>query len=280
MQSLDPVAPLQVTGNLWDSKAIQAEHYSPELVERKVKGLLNKLTMEKFDSISDQIIAWANKSEKGKGGRTLIQIIRLVFEATNEATAEMYAKLCKKMMEQISTNVQDDGIKNDQGKPITGGQLFRKYLLNRCQDDFERGWRAKEVTAAAAATKALEDEAANAKTKEAETVLYSNKYYAAYAAQKAKRQGLGLIKFIGELFKLQMLTERIMHKCVKKLLGNADNPEEEEIESLCTLLGTVGSMLDTQKARAHLDVYFSRMKELTKSPNVTPRMQYMLQVRH
>jgi translation initiation factor 4G len=40
-------------------------------------------------------------------------------------------------------------------------------------------------------------------------VLYSDEYY---AVQKAKRQGLGL-KFIGELFKLQMLTERIMHDC-------------------------------------------------------------------
>ena len=283
MQNLDPVVPLQASENRWDRKAIQADQDSPELVERKVKGLLNKLTMEKFASISDQIIAWANKSEKEKDGRTLIQVIRLVFEkATDEATwSEMYARLCRKMMEQISTNVQDDGIKNNEGKPITGGQLFRKYLLNRCQEDFERGWVAKEATAAAAATKALEDEAAkaaNAKTKEAgteEIVLYSDEYY---AAQKAKRQGLGLIKFIGELFKLQMLTERIMHECVKKLLGNVDNPEEEEIESLCKLLATVGSMLDIQKARGHLDVYFSRMKELMKSPNVTPRMQYMLQV--
>ena len=283
MQNLDPVVPLQATENRWDRKAILVDQDSPELVERKVKGLLNKLTMEKFASISDQIIAWANKSEKEKDGRTLIQVIRLVFEkATDEATwSEMYARLCRKMMEQISTNVQDDGIRNPEGKPITGGQLFRKYLLNRCQEDFERGWVAKEATAAAAASKALEDEAAkaaNAKTKEGgteEIVLYSDEYY---AAQKAKRQGLGLIKFIGELFKLQMLTERIMHECVKKLLGNVDNPEEEEIESLCKLLATVGSMLDIQKARGHLDVYFSRMKELMKSPNVTPRMQYMLQV--
>jgi hypothetical protein len=261
-------------------KAIQVD--PPELVERKVKGLLNKLTMEKFASISDQIITWANKSEKEKDGRTLIQVIRLVFEkATDEATwSEIYARLCRKMMEQISTNVQDDCIKNSEGKPITGGQLFRKYLLNLCQEEFERGWVAKEATAAAAATKALEDEAvkaANAKIEEGgtEIVLYSDEYY---AAQKIKRQRRGLIKFLGELFKLQMLTERIMHECVKKLLGNVDNPEEEEIESLCMLLVTVGSMLDIQKARGHLDVYFSRMKVLMKSPNVTPRMQYMLQV--
>jgi translation initiation factor 4G len=282
--SFEPVVPLQATANRWDRKTfqVQADGDSPEMVERKVKGLLNKLTMEKFDSISDQIISWANKSENEKDGRTLIQVIKLVFEkATDEATwSEMYARLGRKMMEQISPKVQDDGIKNNEGKPITGGQLFRKYLLNRCQEDFERGWVAKEATAAAAATKAMEDEAVKAANEKKgdqkeETALYSEEYY---AAQKAKRRGLGLIKFIGELFKLQMLTERIMHECVKKLLGNVDNPEEEEIESLCKLLTTVGNSLDTQKARAHMDVYFSRMKELTKSPHVTPRMQFMLQV--
>jgi len=93
--------------------------------------------------------------------------------------------------------------------------------MNRCQEDFERGWVAKEATAAAAATKGDQKE---------ECALYSDEYYAASKARR--RRGLGLIQFIGELFKVQMLKERIMHECVKKLLGNTDNPEEEEIESL------------------------------------------------
>jgi translation initiation factor 4G len=286
---LEAIAPLEVSANRWVAGSTRrsgpgpgVDGESPEMVERKVKGLLNKLTMERFDSISDQIIAWANKSEREKDGRTLIQVIKLVFEkATDEATfSEMYARLCRKMMEQISPKVQDDGIKNAEGKPFAGGHLFRKYLLNRCQEDFERGWVAKEATAAAAASKATEDKAvkeANENTKggEEESELYSEEYY---AAAKAKRRGLGLIRFIGELFKLQMLTERIMHECIKKLLGNVENPEEEEIESLCKLLTTVGSLLDTQKARAHLDVYFSRMRELTKNKNVNSRMMFMLQV--
>ncbi|KIM63594.1 hypothetical protein SCLCIDRAFT_24043 [Scleroderma citrinum Foug A] len=75
-----------------------------------------------------------------------------------------------------------------------------------------------------------------------------------------------------------MLTERIMHKRVKKLLGNVDNPEEEEIESLCQLLRTIGRLLNVPKAHAHMDVYFSRMKELGKSNNVSPHMEFMLQV--
>ncbi|KAM6502560.1 Armadillo-type fold [Amanita muscaria] len=276
--NLEPVAPLQMAENRWDRRSFHNnDPDSPEVVDRKVKALLNKLTMEKFDSISDQIIQWANRSENQKDGRTLIQVIRLVFEkATDEATwSEMYARLCRKMMEQISPKVQDEGIKNSDGNPITGGQLFRKYLLNRCQEDFERGWFAKEATAAAAASKAAEDQAvkaANETNESGEVALYSDEYY---AASKAKRQGLGLIKFIGELFKLQMLTERIMHECIKKLLGNVQNPEEEEIESLCKLLSTVGALLDTPKARAHLDVYFQRIQELSK--NVNPRMQFMLQ---
>jgi translation initiation factor 4G len=99
---------------------------------------------------------------------------------------------------------------------------------------------------------------------EDEVALYSEVYY---AAQKVKCQ----------LFKLQILTERIMHERVKKLLGNAQNPEEE-IESLCKLLTTVGSILDSTKARVHMDVYFSRVKELVKSSSVTSRMQFMFQV--
>ena len=250
-------------------------------VDHKVKALLDKLITEHFDTISDQIITFANKSEQEKDGRTLFQVIKLVFEkATDEATfSDMYARLCRKMMEKISPKVQDYRVKNAEGEPFAGGQLFRKYLLNRCPEDFECGWVAKETTAAAAATKATEGQAVkegNEKTKGGEELeLYSEEYY---AAAKAKRRGLGLIRFIGELFKLQLLTERIMHECIQKLLGNVENPEEEEVESLCELLTTVGSQLDTQEARVHLDMYFSRMRELTKSRNVNACMVSMLHV--
>lgn len=285
IMGLEPVAPLEKSQNAWApgsiGKKAAVDPDSPEVVDRKVKSLLNKLTMEKFDSISDQIIAWANKSESEKDGRTLIQVIRLVFEkATDEAAwSEMYARLCRKMMERISAQVKDDGIKAQDGKPIAGGNLFRKYLLNRCQEDFERGWAAKDAAAAAASSKAATDNAAKENATKGEDgeeiALYSDEYY---ASQKAKRRGLGLIRFIGELFKLQMLTERIMHECVQKLVRNVENPEEEEIESLCKLLGTVGGILDAnQKARTHMDVYFTRIKELAKTSNVSSRMQFMLQ---
>lgn len=62
----------------------------------------------------------------------------------------------------------------------------------------------------------------------------------------ARRRSLGNIKFIGELFKLKMLTEAIMHDCVVKLLKNHD---EESLECLCRLLTTIGKDLDFEKAK-------------------------------
>ena len=108
-----------------------------------------------------------------------------------------------------------------------------------------------------------------------ETVLYSDEYY---AAEKAKRRGLGLVKFIGELFKLQMLTERIMHECIKQLLSKIENPEEEDIESLYRLLVTVGQAMDNERVRDHMSIYFSRMAELVKKTNISSRIWFMVQV--
>jgi translation initiation factor 4G len=167
----------------------------------------------------------------------------------------MHARLCRFLVERISRDVRDEGIHSADGKPIAGGNLFRKYLLNWCQEDFERGWSAQEAANRAAASKAQDDRT---------------------AYQRARRRHLGLVKFLGELFKLQMLTERIMHECIKKLLVNIGNPEEEEIESLCKLLATVGQVLDTPKARNHMNIYFDRMQELAVSGQVGSRIQCML----
>jgi translation initiation factor 4G len=250
------------------SSSSVADLGSPEAVEKKVKGLLNKLTMEKFDTISDQIVMWANRSEAETDGRTLTLVIKLVFDkATDEATwSNMYAKLCCKMMEQISTSITDESVRDKQGGLIAGGKLFRQYLLSRCQADFERGWSARETLeeqqeAAVAASGATPGE-----------IVFSDEYY---ALQKAKRRGLGLVKFIGELFKLQMLSERVMHRCILKLL---DEPAEEDIESVCQLLKTVGGALSGPKGKESMDMYFGKMNRLSRDIQVPQRIRFMLLV--
>jgi len=55
-----------------------------------------------------------------------------------------------------------------------------------------------------------------------------------------------IIRFIGELFKLKMLTEGIMHDCVIRLLRARD---EDSLECLCGLLRTIGRDLDNPKSK-------------------------------
>jgi len=237
-------------------------------IERDVRALLNKLTMAKFDTISDRIIKWANKSEAQKDGRALIHVIRLVFESATRTTwSEMHALLCRKIMENISPNVRDDDIRDAGGKLITGGQLFRKFLLNHCKQAFERSWPAMESEGTP--IKKVSE-------RSGEVELYSGEYD---AAKPTRGQALSLIQFIGELYKLQMLTERVMHECIKRLLPRADNiPEEAEIECLCRLLTTAGKLLDKPKARACMDIFFGEVEKLRKNSNFVPRTQFMLQV--
>lgn len=267
--------PLEVSTGGWKPRSVgqttagptpggEIEYLAPDVVQRKVKANLNKMTPENFDRISEQILNIVSQSKHESDGRTLRQVIQLTFEkATDEAHwAPMYAKFCKRMLESMSPEIKDENIKDKAGNVVAGGSLFRKYLLNRCQEEFERGWKVNLPPKPEG-----ESEAA---------ALMSDEYY---IAATAKRRGLGLVKFIGELYKLGMLTERIMHECVKKLVDYEGIPDEAEVESLTSLLRTIGSSLDvSEKGHAMMDAYFGRITMMMHTPNLPSRLRFMLLV--
>lgn len=239
-------------------------HMPPDMVQRKVKASLNKMTPENFDRISDQILSIVEQSKNESDGRTLRQVIQLTFEkATDEAHwAQLYARFAKRMLDTMSPEIRDENIKDRQGNVVGGGSLFRKYLLNRCQEEFERGWKVNLPPKPEGSTE--------------EAAMMSDEYYVAAAA---KRRGLGLVKFIGELFKLGMLTERIMHNCVYKLVDFEGTPDEAEIESLTNLLRTIGHQLDSsEKGHSLMDAYFDRINSMMHTPNLPSRLYFMLLV--
>ena len=235
---------------------------APDMVQRKVKAALNKMTPEKFDKIAAQILEIAGQSKNETDGRTLRQVIQLTFEkACDEAHwAGMYARFCFQMLTNMSTDIRDETIKDKSGQPVVGGALFRKYLLNRCQEEFERGWQVN-----------LPDKPEG----EGEAALLSDEYYIAAAA---KRRGLGLIQFIGQLYSLKMLTLRIMHECVLKLLNFEGDPDEAAVENLTTLLKAVGgTMEEDEQGRGFLNAYFERIDTaLLKHEALGSRPRFMI----
>jgi len=272
-QNEPEAAPLVVSNNSWVKSFRQNEEEgSPAFIERKVKALLNKLTAEKFDPISLQVLEWANKSANENDGMTLKLVIKQIFEkATDEAHwSSMYARLCLLLMERLDPAITEE----IEGKPVSGGLLFRKYLVGRCQVDFESGWKAREDAANAAAAKSAEDKAQLAKQEEneGEAAMLSDEYY---AAQKAKRRGLGLVQLIGELYKLGMIGKGVIRTCFQRLLANIEDPDEEDIESTVKLLTTVGSSYE-KNSHDNMVAVFDRLDTVMRGDATTSRIKFMI----
>ena len=92
---------------------------------------------------------------------------------------------------------------------------------------------------------------------------------------KAKRRYLGNIKFIGELFKLNMLTEGIMNTCIERLLKQES--DEENIECLCRLLISIGKEVDKPNNYVKMESFFDKLDKIVKKKDcVTARIRFMI----
>lgn len=109
-----------------------------------------------------------------------------------------------------------------------------------------------------------------------------------FRRMKIKKQMLGNIKFIGELYKLGMLKEKIMRFCVHSLLkieeyegglrsqtGEDGEMDEEDHEALCNLFTTIGKTIDNAKAQPYMRVYFSKIEKLSDDKTLSSRSRFM-----
>ncbi|KAM9032806.1 eukaryotic translation initiation factor 4 gamma 3 isoform X6 [Sarcophilus harrisii] len=235
-----------------DSLAEDPENIKTQELFRKVRSILNKLTPQMFNQLMKQVAELTVDTEERLKG-----VIDLVFEkAIDEPSFSVaYANMCRCL---VTLKVP---MADKPGNTVN----FRKLLLNRCQKEFEKDKADDDVFE----KKQKELEAATAP--EEKTRLHDE---LEEAKDKARRRSIGNIKFIGELFKLKMLTEAIMHDCVVKLLKNHD---EESLECLCRLLTTIGKDLDFEKAKPRMDQYFNQMEKIVKERKTSSRIRFMLQ---
>ncbi|XP_028426718.1 eukaryotic translation initiation factor 4 gamma 1 isoform X2 [Perca flavescens] len=229
-----------------------SEHAKTQDLFKRVRGILNKLTPQKFQQLMKQVTELTIDTEERLKG-----VIDLTFEkAISEPDFSVaYANMCRCLM----------GLKAETTDKPGNTVNFRKLLLNRCQKEFEKDKDDDEIferkqTELDAASVAEEKQRLSDELQQAK--------------DQARRRSLGNIKFIGELFKLKMLTEVIMHDCIVKLLKNHD---EESLECLCRLLSTIGKDLDFEKAKPRMDQYFNQMDKIIKERKTSSRIRFMLQ---
>jgi translation initiation factor 4G len=206
-------------------------------------SILNKLTPDNFDKLSNQLAQYI----AGSNREVLSGAILLIFEkAIDEAKYSfMYGRLCLKLND-LATNFED---------PNSKTTTFRRLLLSKCKGEFEN--RTKIVS-----------------TNEQDDLSSERSEY----RDVFRRKMLGNVKFIGELFKLGMLHEAVVHQCIKQLLEKRRSLPElcDNIECVCNLLYTVGYLLDTDKAKSWMDKYFERMEVLSRTNDFPPRIRFMI----
>uniref|UniRef100_A0A665UXY8 Eukaryotic translation initiation factor 4 gamma 2 n=2 Tax=Echeneis naucrates TaxID=173247 RepID=A0A665UXY8_ECHNA len=225
-----------------------------DAIFRKVRGILNKLTPEKFDKLCLELLNVGVESKLVLKGTILLIVDKALEEPKY---SQLYAQLCLRLAED-APNFEDPSTEN----PATQKQntTFRRLLISKLQDEFEN--RARNVE--------LFDKHDGPLTSEEEE-----------QRAIAKIKMLGNIKFIGELGKLNLIHESILHKCIKTLLEKKKRVQlkdmGEDLECLCQIMKTVGPKLDHEKARSLMDQYFGRMQSLTNNKELPARIRFLLQ---
>jgi translation initiation factor 4G len=281
--SPEEVKPLEKTANRWvpkSQKTVAKEvKYAPdgttilyddEDLSKKIRSLLNKLSLEKFDSISDELIQLADQSVWETNANALKLTVQLTFaKATDEPHwSTMYAKFCHKLVFGINPKIysEDYPLANptETNKYFSGVNLAYRLIVLRCQSEYEKGWST--------------DLPVNEDGTPIEPELMSDEYYE-IAAQK--RRGLGLVRFIGELYRLNLIKPHIITSCIKMLTTNKnpsdDNenylPQEDTLETLHQFLLTVGQKLESDVPPC-VDYAFKCINEYIQNEKIGSRIKY------
>ncbi|XP_066556511.1 eukaryotic translation initiation factor 4 gamma 2b isoform X2 [Amia ocellicauda] len=225
-----------------------------DAIFRKVRGILNKLTPEKFDKLCLELLNVGVDSKLVLKGIILLIVDKALEEPKYSS---LYAQLCLRLAEDAPNF---DGPSPDVQTAQKQSTTFRRLLISKLQDEFENRTRNVEIYD-------KHDNPLTADEEEQRAI--------------AKIKMLGNIKFIGELGKLDLIHESILHKCIKTLLEKKKRVQlkdmGEDLECLCQIMRTVGPRLDHEKAKSLMDQYFARMRSLMTNKELPARIRFLLQ---
>lgn len=229
---------------------------------KQFRSILNKITPENFTTLIEQL-----KVLKIDTVDILDACISLVFEKAimEPSYSASYAQLCKEVSDVFVVPLDEH---NSQQKAV-----FKKRLITQCQREFEKHRDNELIKNNSERLKEIEDETDEAKKEELKTNYELESF-------KIRRRAVGTVHFIGELYKIEMLTAKIMVSCVNHLLDPA-MCSEETLECLCKLLTTIGKRLEKlDSKKVDLTANFQTLERLAdkKSQSViSSRIRFMIQ---
>lgn len=241
-----------------------------ESLARKSRAILNKVTPQNIEKLAKQF----NELELDTNEK-MQMCINILFDMALDEPANIvtYARLCELL--------QYKGLTSHMNKQSQRVVSFRRVLLCTCQKEFERDY--------------MEGiEMLEVDNETTETKLELKRHEWIVKERRARKRSLGNIRLIGELFKLGMLTVRIIHDCIRELLQRqkeeATESRDESLECLCKLITTVGTKLekdtiellnkstkDKTSSIKNLEFYFIEINALIQNKATSPRIRFMMQ---
>eukprot|EP00297_Palpitomonas_bilix_P002434 CAMPEP_0113910156 /NCGR_PEP_ID=MMETSP0780_2-20120614/27339_1 /TAXON_ID=652834 /ORGANISM="Palpitomonas bilix" /LENGTH=795 /DNA_ID=CAMNT_0000906221 /DNA_START=109 /DNA_END=2496 /DNA_ORIENTATION=- /assembly_acc=CAM_ASM_000599 len=269
--ALDDVKKLESTENRWvpsiqSQKPEGDEHASQEEDEealrlkrekeeddnvKKARGILNKLTPERFDSLFKKFADLPCTTE-----RMLEKLADAVFTKAldEQAFSSSYAELARRLVPQMPKfpAVNEDGEEYD----IT----FQLVLVSKCEEKFF-------------APPPFDDLEDMPEGEEKDEKL-----------SKMRRHIFGNVKFISELFKLKIIPDKTMHEWVMELLNlnpaneSEEQPSELDVEQVSVVLTNVGNIMDNEKGSRFVQQYFDTLKGISNDKEkYSSRIRFMVQ---
>merc|ERR1719499_1958314 len=225
LPELDDFKPLEVSAKAWKPNSKKTKQ---ERLLGRTQGILNKITFEKFDALSQQLIEHIRSDIKTK--KQLSAVVSQLFTKTVQEKhfGPLYADLCCQLADLSFSDEDYDGV-------IT----FKVALVNQCQTEFENGFKPVEI-----------DPSLPQEEQE-------------FKQLQAKQRALGTVAFIGQLYMKDLLPDKICRVCLINLVSG---PSDLQIESAYQLLLIIGKKYDgTERGKAHLDKIFEGL--VSKSKN-------------
>lgn len=254
--------------NAWKPQMLTSDPDLPEEVKKtnellkQFRSILNKITPENFSTLIEQL-----KVLKIDTVNILDACISLVFEKAimEPSYSASYAQLCKEVSDVFVVPLDEN---NSQQKAV-----FKNRLITQCQREFEKHRDNELIKNISERLKEIEEEEDPTKKEE----LKANYELESY---KIRRRAVGTVHFIGELYKIEMLTAKIMVSCVNHLLDPA-MCSEETLECLCKLLTTIGKRLEKlDSKKVDLSANFDTLAQLADKKNhtaISSRIRFMIQ---
>lgn len=247
-----------------------------DMLCKRVRGILNKLTPEKFEPLLDQLQALnIDNNEK------LSSVISLVFEkAIDEPNfSSAYAQLCQKLSRPMEEKEEAERKLSEKGNKDANQATFKKELLNKCQTEFNTHVANENSIREKLRPMQSELNETNDQNRKNELRMQLEE-----EERKLRRRSVGTVRFIGELYRQNMLLTSIMEWCVMTLLSIRT---EEKLECLCKLLQTVGQKMEhkshdeeyDKKYYRDLTPHFQTMQQIAsdkKQSKISSRVRFML----